>query len=1125
MPTSNRDRVGQGFELLATGLAPFIDHVLNQTDRGDDWFDTMTAKEATKHSNARTFSRNDPHVLLRVLTEQTAQFIDYLSRPHQALVVELRDARNRWAHNEAFDADDTYRTLDSIERLLTAAGKPGQVERVRRLRMDHQRERYEAETRKAIREASITSVPGAGLKPWRAVVRPHDDVATGQYNAAEFAADLHMVANGSGSGEYVAPVEFFQRTYLTDGLRDLLLSSARRLSGDMNASPVVNLQTNFGGGKTHSMLALYHLCSGTPIVALPQEVQEALAGNDVAKLGVIRRVALVGTHLMPGNPSVKPDGTVVRTLWGELAWQLGGRPAYEWVAEADRTATNPGEALTGLLRAYSPCLILIDEWVAYARQLYGRDDLPAGTFDTQFTFAQALTEVAKAVPGALVVISIPASDQVTDGTSDHQLNTGGSEVEIGGRYGLEALRRLQNVVRRVARQWRPASATESFEIVRRRLFIEPDAAGRRDIDAVARQLRQFYVEHRGEFPHECGTPQYEKRIRDAYPIHPELFDRLYQDWSTLERFQRTRGVLKLMSVVVHALWTAGDAGPLIMTGSVPLNVPAVASELIQYLPDAWRPILDADVDGEGSMPVRIDSERPTFGSRALTRRIARSIFLDATPTLSTQHKGVERQYVWLGVAVPGDTVGNFGSALEVLAQRATYLYVDGARYWYDTTASVTRTARDYADGLRDRPEEVWVELTRRLREERVATGDFAAVQVAPEDSAGVPDTEQAKLVIVHPRADHARGNVDSRAMSFARHCLDTRNSAQRANRNTVVFLAADDRRYEELAAATRDYLAWAHICGKIEELNLTAQQRVQAERRREQADDTVQLRIATTYIWTLMPDQPDPARPISWQAIRTEGSQPRLAERVTAKLKQQGHLATEFGALNVRMELDGPLRSVWERGHISMGDLWTYHARFPYLQRLRDRSVLENAVRLGTEQVAFAQEGFALAQGFDEASGRYVGLVGFNGSFRPITDSTLLVAPTPADAQLEADRLAAATGTEAHGPVTHHLTLATEGGADVNVRVTPRTPATPESAAPTNTRFFGVCRLNPQLHARDFNRIAQEVLAHLTGDGVQLTISLEISATNPEGFSESKVRTVTENARTLRFDQYGFEDR
>ncbi len=559
-------------------------------------------------------------------------------------------------------------------------------------------------------------VEGLGLKPWREVIRPHEDVATNNFNASEFAADLHMVSQRQGSDEYVDPVEFFRRTYLTEGLRDLLTRAVRRVGGDLNAPPAINLQTNFGGGKTHSMLALYHIFSGRPLTEYPQEVQELLAGSNLAELGSrVRRVTLVGTHLSPGRVSVKEDGTEVHTLWGELAWQLGGRAGYELVADADRTRTNPGDRLRDLIAAHAPCLILIDEWVAYARQLYGRDDLPAGTFDTQFTFAQTLTEAVKSVPGALLVISIPASDDGKDGED------AGSDLEVGGTNGREALRRLQNIVRRVADQWRPASAQESFEIVRRRLFQEPDGAARADINAVARQFVRFYAEHKGEFPRGCSEREYEDRIKAAYPIHPELFDRLYEDWSTLERFQRTRGVLRLMSPVVHALWVSGDAGPLIMPGSVPLDNSHVASELTQYLEDVWKPIVDADVDGPTSTPVGIDIERPMFGQRALTRRLARTIFLGSAATLRSAHKGIEQQRVWLGVAVPGDTVGHFGSALHMLADRATYLYVDGARYWYDTQASVSRTAKDYAERLQ--VEEVWAEIKQRLQthETRAAT--------------------------------------------------------------------------------------------------------------------------------------------------------------------------------------------------------------------------------------------------------------------------------------------------------------------------------------------------------------------------------------------------------------------
>lgn len=1095
MAMSNRERVDRAFLTLRDGLTVFIDQVTGT----DNW------DAAVSEWKGKKFSREDVQTHLVFITEKFNEvFKPYLSYAARTYANELRDFRNKWAHQDPFSGDDTYRMLDSAERLLTECGQPEAADQVRKSRLEHQRLAFEAETKKSLKESSLGTVAGHGLKPWRDVIHPHTDVASGQYTAAEFAADLHVVALGEAAPEYADPQQFFSRTYLTEGLKDLLTRAATRLSGDANASPIVNLQTNFGGGKTHSMLALYHLASGTPVTSYPQEVQELLAGMEIP--AEVHRVALVGTHMAPGHPTIKPDGTEVNTLWGELAWQLGGRAAYDMIAGSDQTRTNPGDALRQLLEAYSPALVLIDEWVAYARQLYGREDLPGGTFDTQFTFAQTLTEVAKSIPGVLVVISIPAS-------SDNQAGDGAhTSLEVGGENGVEALKRLQNVVRRVADQWRPATAHESFEIVRRRLFEEPDAAARTDIAAVARQFSQFYSQHSGEFPREALQTDYERRIKDSYPIHPELFDRLYEDWSTLERFQRTRGVLRLMSAVVHALWAAQDSGPLIMAGSVPLNVAKVTSELTQYLPDSWKPIVDADVDGDGSIPVTIDAEKPLLGQRSVTRRLARTIFVGSAPTVGTAHKGIEKPRVWLGTAVPGDTVGNFGSAIDMLGQRATYFYIEGNRYWYDTQASVTRAAADIADRLRQHPEDVWVEIVRRLRDhEGRARGDFAAVHIAPDSTADVPDTDAAKLVILSPQYPHRRNATDSAALQFTEDLVAHRGSAQRTNRNTVIALAPDDKRLEELSDAVRDYLAWNQINSRVTEMNLTAQQVAQVETRRRQADQTVDLRIPTAYVWAIVPVQPDPAAPSDLDVLKAEGAQDRLADRVSAKTRQAGLLATTYSPRNIRMELNRELASVWESGHVSVGDLWSYYVRYPYLMRLRDRPVLDAAVRDVLTELTWELEGFALATGYDEATEQYSALTlpAAGATFGMITDTTLLVDPKRADAQTPPET-PEQPGANATDTTTTSGTAASGRGG----------PSPEPATGPTV--FHAATSLDPERYARDFGRIAQEIIARLGDATVELTV--EIRAKNQDGFESDVIRTITENARTLHMDTYGFED-
>ena len=173
--------------------------------------------------------------------------------------------------------------------------------------------------------------------------------------------------------------------------------------------------------------------------------------------------------------------------------------------------------------------------------------------------------------------------------------------EVGGLRGRAALSRLRNVIGRVDSSWRPASAEESFEIIRRRLF-QPlvDPANFATRDNVARAFCDLYRTSHQEFPPECVEADYEKRVRAAYPIHPEVFERLYSDWSTLQSFQRTRGVLRLMAAVIHSLWEKGDRNPLILPANLPLDDPRVQFELTRYLPDNWVPVIERDIDSTNS---------------------------------------------------------------------------------------------------------------------------------------------------------------------------------------------------------------------------------------------------------------------------------------------------------------------------------------------------------------------------------------------------------------------------------------------------------------------------------------------------------------------------------------------
>lgn len=1140
MAISNRDRIDRLFQVMAPALDDYIASVIGQGDQalGAAWTKLVQAKD-TKNgaSPGKAYDPLDPQVQFRMLTEGSITnsfkpgwypFRDTLSRAGETFASELREVRNTWAHNGTFSDDDAYRALDTGERLLRLVGASEEADQVRAIRLNLRRVSADKADRRVLK-AAVDNPEAAGLRPWRDVLPPHEDVATGNFQASDFAADLYKVANGGEvDADYADPIEFFKRTYLTEGLRDLMGRAVRRLSGDDNASPVVNLQTNFGGGKTHSMLALWHVAAGRPLGDFPQETQELLA--EAGYTGThVNRVALVGNHLSPSG-TIKPDGTRVNTIWGELAWQLGGPEAYQLVARSDEDRTPPGQALHQLLAAYAPAVILIDEWVAYARSLVGRDDLAGGTFDDQFTFAQALTEAVKGTCGVLLAISIPASE-----TGDAEKIAAGSAEEVGGANGLAALKRLQNVVRRVADQWRPASSNEAYHIVKQRLFTQPDATALASISATARAYVDLYRKYSSEFPREARDTTYEERIKQTYPIHPELFDTLYEQWSSLERFQRTRGVLRLMSTVIHALWVGEDASPLIMPGSIPLATSSVNSELTQYLQDSWKAIIDADVDGPNSEPVRIDQAKPLFGQRSLTKRLARTVFFGAAPTIApgASSKGIGIQRVFLGTAVPGDVPGNFHSALTALQDCATYFYSGSGKYWYDLQANITRTAKDQAERLH--PEDVWAEVIRRLQNQARTRGDFAGVHIGPETNGDIPDLEEARLVILHPKFTHKR-NTDSAAKQFAHDATERRGTANRTHRNTLVYLAADEARLEELDTAVRDYLGWSHVLANEADLDLTQNQKNQATQRKTQADQTVTSRLLQTFTWALVPSQPQASQPFTIREVKAEGQSESLAERVSRRLGNDGDLFTRQAAATIRLALDR-VPQIWKDGHVSLGTLWGLYTQYPYMPRLRDRSVLDAGII--DMPLHWAIDAFALATGYDEKESRYIGLWTDDDKTAPpvATDSLLLVRPDVATRQLEEDarrqREAAAQRSAGGGD----LEAVSSGDSEEEKKPTPNGdhPYEPSDRSPgrfrpdivhpkVKTRFFGSKTLRSEQYALDFKNIAEEILAQLRTGGTDLTVRIEIEANDTEGFDEQKIRTVSENAKTLKFDQAGFEE-
>lgn len=1125
MATSNIERIGKGLNILRAGISPFIQRELKAFYKDRWWtsgvetvFEGSVGREglAATGSPEERFDKLDIQALLVIMWENWNNvFRDQLGHVGRSYVSELREVRNRWAHQQPFSPEDTFRALDTMTRLLEMTGGQGK-EALSELSHEMLRQRFEKETQRELKRSAAETQTGitSGLRPWRDIATPHPDVASGRYRMAEFAADLFQVITGKAEAEYGDPREFFRRTYLTEGLTRLLSQAWLRLAS-AGGDPVVELQTNFGGGKTHSMLALYHLFGGQlrgeDVPGYENLVPKDLRGGNV-DLPCANRAVLVGTQLSPAETRRKPDGTDVRTLWGELAWQLGeadnrGAEAYALVADEDRHGISPGSAkLAELFNQFGPALVLIDEWVAYARQLYGKDSLPGGSFDANMTFAQALTEAVKAVPDTLVVAAIPQSD-----------------IEIGGEGGKAALERIRNVFGRVEAVWKPATANESFEIVRRRLFQPVTEFAARD--AVCRAFSEMYNANRAEFPSACREGDYEKRMVSAYPIHPELFDRLYEDWSTLDRFQRTRGVLRMMAAIVHELWERGDSSLLIMPGTLPMDSTDVRFETTRYLPEGWGAVVDKDVDGLQSRPLALDRDNPNLGRYSACRRVARAVFIGSAPSVSAQKvRGIEEVRIKLACVQPGESPAVFGDALRRLSEELTYLYSDASRYWFDTRPTIGRLAADRATQYERKPELVEDEVTARVRElVKRERGDFAGVHAIPTSSADVPDETSCRLVILGTGAPHRIRSEESKAITAAKEILERRGSSPRLYRNMLVFLAADADRLAELEQAVRSWLAWTSIQQDAEQLNLDATQKRQVDKQVNTQNETIVARLIETFSHLIVPSQ-EGTGPIEWNATRLQGTD-GLVLRASRKLKNEGQLITEWSPALLRMELD---RWLWkEQNHISVKQLWEYLAQYLYLSRLKDESVLLSAIRNGVGSLTW-NDYFAYASLVRE-DGYYVGLT--TGSIPSVTldSSSVLAKPDAARKQREADSalddLSKQAGYTVQSGGGNQPPLGSEPIDSANVGFVSPASAETVPAGKTFRRFHGTVALDPARVGSSAGRIAEEVLSHLGGlVGAKITVTLEIEVEVPNGIPEDKIRIVNENSNTLKFQTHEFED-
>lgn len=937
------------------------------------------------------------------------------------------------------------------------------------------------------------------LKPWRKVAKPQTDVAKGKYASAEFAADLSSVIAGTAAKEYSDSKEFFRRTHITKGIIKLVDMSMLRMTGH-GGQPILQLKTVFGGGKTHTMLALYHLLKG-----LNKVDDEILAAFDPswqsnppkkAKIAVLVGTALDPTKATPieGYPNLK-----ARTLWGHLAGQLGGAKGYAMIEDADSKGVSPGSnTLTKLFDEFGPCCIFIDEAVAYVRKLHGRGKLTAGNWDGNIDFFQELTESLTKSNNAVGIMSIPES-----------------AIEIGGEDGQKTRDAIEYRVKRQDDIGIPLDTDEGFEIVKRRLFnpdIDEDAR-----EATVEAFAKLYLDESELFPKKSTDVDYSMRLRSCYPIHPEIFDQLYATWSQLEKFQRTRGVLKLMAKVIGTLWQDNDNSPLIMPGTLPLLDKTVATEFCRHLENetVWLPIIDTEIDGKKSVAHRIDRLNPLYGQTQMARRVARTMFLGTAPRLRSQATGLDVLHIRLGALEPGVPVSRPPDVLEHIKQRSANLYDDGNRYWYDTQKNLKREAEERASQIEGFRVRDYI-MTALRKNSAKGRGEFERVHFSDQPTE-ITDEMSQRLVIMPPDTKWT-DKGDEEWKDTIKNILESKGAGNRLYRNSLSFVICDSIRGVDLDNAVRLLLAWTHISDHPDTYNLDAFKRKEAKKMVKNSEITVLSRLAEAYRTLIVPVQDDPKGEIKF-STRNLPSDPlqSIAFKASQRMVNDDNLIPNYSPKLLSEDLQKWFLNN-DEAHVDLKRTCEAYFQFTYFPRLKNQKTFENAVSKGVCGRDFGHARSSQDEVYDNPR------IGEDfGSFQMDGYAVLIRKDVAEKIVKEAEEAAAKAADDT---IPGKVTDEHSGKDEAKVEGSGSSDGIEDSGSKTDNGKSGSESLTTQIiidaniksdsSRKEFDELTEHIVKQLIVDPKSSTIiRVNIESNNSEGFDETTIRTVKENANNI----------
>lgn len=768
----------------------------------------------------------------------------------------------------------------------------------------------------------------SALTPWLSIAKPRADIADGSFDESLFAADLGLVAEGLGPKDYLDQYTFCEKTYLTGNLRAVLTELGKRLAGDESAAGVYRLQTEFGGGKTHTLLSAFH------IFGAPEKVAGTELGRQLASLlpgGIPKaKVVVLDGSALKVEPVITGDGCELTSLLGHLAYRLGGKSAWEKVSNADRKMLGSSTVeLQALLAEHSPCLVLLDETLEYLNKSLAVAAGDGNLAGVTLTFIKELVTAVTNTRSVAVLATLTSS----------------RAEDYATVAGLEMQDRLSRVVGRTENIVTPVEGDDIFPILHRRLFTSVGTPEQRR--EVADAYCDWYHSLADALPGGYSEQAYRDRIAAAYPFHPELVDILTNRWGSLSGFQRTRGALRTLAHCVKALSQARSESPLIHAGDMPLADAGVRAEILRFAGESYKAALNADI-------IRPDSKAQVEDARRggqvkdvlLATSLATTAFLDSFGP--DKVLGASAVHILLGVGRPGLSRGLIEDVRDTLEGLLWYMRLEGGRYRFTTEPNLNKVVLEREAAIEDRRiEQVLRDTIKKVTPE---TGELR-VRPWVHDSSDLPDEPRLTLGVLD--FEHRiNGESTPATLAHARQILENRGSVFRSNKNSAMLVVADSYALTKARASARTLLALQDVEGdQVRLKRFNSEQRDQLTKRLSAARDRLPHQAVMAYRHLVLLGETAGHVALDRIDLGPAGADATITDQVTSYLTGADRLITKLSPAALLSDRFGLLPD--DTDIVELDRLAGYFATLVRLPKLSSRKVLQAALAEGCTKRVF----------------------------------------------------------------------------------------------------------------------------------------------------------------------------